>query len=107
MVKYFVVDSEAFMLDENGLHSITRGWISVRDYFLVEEDGILEDQEVHAGDVIVTYYSDNNHGKKFTIHPKGSVVAEMVTDSINNRKNNQEAIPGCGECCGCKDSVPA
>lgn len=89
MVKYFAVNNEVFMLDDNGLHALTRGWISVKDYFLVEENGTIENQEVHTGDVIVTYYSDNKHGKKFTIHPKGSVVAEMVTESIKNRSKNR------------------
>lgn len=104
MVRYFIVDGTLFKFDGDKLNTLKRGWISIKDYFLVDEDGTIENEEVHAGDVVVTYYSDNKHGKKFTIHPKGSVVAEMITESINNRKNHEDSLPDCNPQGTCKEA---
>ena len=105
MIKYFVVDNTLFKFDGEKLIAPERGWISVRDYFLVDEDGTIGDQEVHAGDIVVTYYGDNGTGTKFTIHSKGTIIADMVTKSIENRKKNRDNKIPCD--CECKVCSPA
>lgn len=90
MVKYIDIDGLLIKQDGDKFSRVEYTYLGVRDWFLVKEDGIFGDQEVHEGDLICSFYTEQND-KRYIILPKGSELANIAEW---REKNEGEPEPG-------------
>lgn len=77
MVKYIDINGLLVKQDGDEFSRVDYTYMGIRDWFLVKEDGIFRDQEVHKGDLICSFYTNQND-KRYIILPKGSELANIA-----------------------------
>lgn len=77
MVKYIDIDGLLVKQDGDKFSRAHYTYMGIRDWYLVKEDGIFGDQEVHEGDLICSFYTNQND-KRYAILPKGSELANIA-----------------------------
>ena len=102
MVKYYNAEGSIYKLKDDQLISPRREWISINNIYIVDEDGVIEGKEVHTGDVIITFYSDDP--MKFAIISKDSDFTKIFVEAVELRKRKEVSK---NECCECCDSCSA
>lgn len=93
MVKYIDIDGLLVKQDGDKFSRAHYIYMGIRDWYLLKEDGIFGDQEVHEGDLICSFYTERND-KRYIILPKGSELA-----NIAEWREKNEGEPKLGTVC--------
>ena len=106
MVKYYEVEGRLVKLENDEVTSVFHCYLSVENYYLIEEDGVFDGREVHKGDVVITLYDITEDGKRsyLILNKDNSLTDKMI--SIKERSVQRENNEVSGEC-NCKCADPA
>lgn len=103
MVKYYEVEGRLVKLENDEVTPVFHCYISVDNYYFIEEDGIFDGKEVHKGDVVIMLYDIEDEKRLYIILNEDNVITDKIM-SIKERSVQRENNEVSGKCdCKCAD----
>ena len=103
MIKYISAKGYVFKFDkdtENIEYVKEIDWYMGREnYFIVEEDGEVNGENVHSGDVIMTILDGE---AVFKVPDNVATIIKNKVEDLNKKKAERESIIQCDPVCECK-----
>lgn len=97
MKNYYTIFNNIVAFENNKFQEIESDYLIYDRLFIVPEDGVLDGKEVHAGDIVMTFYGTDMNGNKFFIFDKDSTFADIL------KKNRERKYENMKECVPCSD----
>lgn len=89
-----------FDTDTLEVSSVKRTYANIRDIYIVTEDGVFNDKEVHKGDLVCVMYRIGNNAPE-TIVVTDDVLKDYYTRLISFEEEQNKLREECSDnCCG-------
>lgn len=113
MVKYIYAKSNQlikFDKDTENISSLNNIVSNINWIWVADEDGVLNDEEVKAGDVIISFYEVTGDGRRVIVVKDQKVkdFYKELSDYYKMRKLERQATKCCDcACCECECETAA
>lgn len=102
MVKYIYAKSNQlikFDKDTENISCLNHTVSNINWIWIADEDGVLNDEEVKAGDVIISFYDVTDDGRRIIVVKDQKIkdFYKELSDYYKKRKLERQAT----KCCGC------
>lgn len=104
MIKYVRASSQLIKIDTDNfdnIEAIDRSSHAIDWIWIVPEDGVCEDMEVKAGDILMHLYGNYNTEAATVVIPKGKFTEHLIK---YNAPRENECLGDC-DCCEAKQAA--